>query len=55
MTKKAKVPTCSICNQPYTNFGNNAAPFEGRCCDTCNDIYVVPARIAQLHHEDVKR
>jgi len=46
---------CVICNQeiPYDAVtgwegGNNAEPISsGRCCDECNVLYVVPARIAQ--------
>lgn len=40
---------CSICQRPYTGFGNNAWPVnEGRCCDACNSEVVIPARIAQM-------
>lgn len=29
--------TCSICNEKYEGFGNNAQPInDGRCCDACN-------------------
>ena len=36
---------CSICNKEITN-GNSAYPVNlGKCCDTCNLIVVVPARI----------
>ena len=38
---------CSICKGKYTGFGNNARPINaGRCCDTCDEITVIPARIS---------
>jgi len=47
-------PTCCLCGEPCepwheppTGYGNNPAPLgvEGdRCCNVCNDIYVIPAR-----------
>jgi hypothetical protein len=42
---------CSICHQPYDGFGHNADPFPGRCCNACNDIHVIPARIARMRKE----
>ncbi len=38
---------CGIC---YTwiddKYGNNAKPlFDGKCCNTCNLIYVIPIRM----------
>lgn len=37
---------CSICGEPYFGFGNNAQPVnDGRCCNECNSLYVIPARI----------
>ena len=40
---------CSICkNKIYTEHGHNAQPINnGRCCDTCNLMYVVPTRMKQ--------
>lgn len=45
---------CSICNNPIPvngfgwAYGNNAQPVNnGRCCDYCNFMYVIPARINQ--------
>ena len=42
--------TCCICGEESTGYGNNPAPVrhEGRCCDSCNRKFVIPARIAQL-------
>ena len=47
MTKRQHVIRCSLCNK-FISFGNNASPFEGRCCDECNDMRVIPARIAMM-------
>ena len=46
---------CCICNQIYHGWGNNAQPVRnGRCCDTCNLIYVIPARIGNTEVKEVK-
>jgi len=45
---------CSICKKEILKVGNwnkdnSAEPVNnGRCCDECNMIHVIPARIAQL-------
>ena len=37
---------CSICGNNYDKYGNNAEPVNnGRCCDTCNEQVVIPARL----------
>ena len=47
---------CDMCNREieerkdengnvYWKHGNNAAPYEGRCCDVCNHTKVIPARM----------
>ena len=40
---------CSICkNKINGKYGHNAQPINnGRCCDTCNLMYVVPTRMKQ--------
>jgi len=39
-------PICSICQEEYTGFGNNAQPVnDGQCCDSCNSRTVLPARM----------
>lgn len=44
-----KVSICSICGHIYTGWGNNAQPInEGRCCDICNNVVVIPHRIFHL-------
>ena len=43
--------TCSICDGPYTNFGNNPEPLAShdlRVCDECNAVLVIPARLGTL-------
>ncbi len=38
--------TCSICGKKYEGYGNNAQPVnDGRCCDKCNVLIVVPRRM----------
>ena len=34
----------------YWNQGNNPEPVrsEGRCCDTCNELVVIPARLQKV-------
>jgi len=48
--KKAKAQEsnrCSICEEQYKGYGNNAEPINsGRCCDTCNHK-VIQARLAR--------
>ena len=47
---------CDICGGPILpnpisgwDLGHNAEPVrEGRCCDSCNDGIVIPARMAQI-------
>ena len=39
------MPECSVCGGHYDGFGNNAAPFPGRCCNDCDNRFVIPARI----------
>src|SRR2546423_11325321 len=37
---------CSICFRRYTEFGHPAVPVSsGRCCNVCNDLVVIPARL----------
>lgn len=46
---------CCICGTIYTGFGNNAEPYkEGRCCDNCNLVYVIPERLKQVEMREVK-
>ena len=43
---EARPKLCSICQTPFTGYGNNPEPVNGgRCCDDCNQNVVIPARI----------
>jgi hypothetical protein len=43
---------CSICRKTFEEFGESAWPVNnGRCCNVCNDLYVIPARIRQMRQE----
>jgi len=48
MRKKQK---CCICGETFIGWGNEPWPIknDGRCCDTCNSLIVLPARIMALH------
>jgi len=47
-TEKTK-KTCSICQNEYIGWGNNAWPVnDGRCCDDCNGLHVLPERLHRL-------
>lgn len=40
---------CSICGEEYEGWGNNAWPYnDGRCCDSCNYLFVLPERIKHI-------
>lgn len=45
---------CSITGRKYTGYGNNAYPFEGRCCDWANERYVISARMSGFSPELIK-
>jgi hypothetical protein len=53
---------CSICSQlikphPVSGWagGNNAEPInDGRCCDDCDAMYVIPERIRRIYAHDRK-
>ena len=48
--KVCSIKVCSICKNKYIGFGNNAYPINnGRCCDECNSMYVIPARIYEMY------
>jgi hypothetical protein len=37
---------CCICGCGFAEYGSDPHPFEGeKCCDDCNDRFVIPARI----------
>ena len=42
---------CVVCEKKIKAYGHNPDPLnngKGRCCDTCNIKYVIPARIYQM-------
>ena len=49
---EAKENFCCICGEPIEGYGNNPEPYvsadEGRCCDSCNIRFVIPARIEMM-------
>ena len=42
---------CCICKESIKGYGNNPSPLiysnTSRCCDHCNNIYVIPARLKE--------
>ena len=44
---------CCICGDEIENkTSNNAEPVKvGRCCDYCNQVVVIPARLKELKEE----
>lgn len=55
MLHNDKCGTCSLTGVHYDNYGNNAYPFEGRCCDEANSKYVTTARILGMTPMYIKR
>lgn len=49
---EAKESFCCICGEPIEGYGNNPEPYmsadEGRCCDSCNVRFVIPARMEMM-------
>lgn len=46
---------CTLCGAKYEGYGNNAEPITpGRCCNTCDDIYVVPVRLGMMTPDEAK-
>ena len=48
---KIKDDICCICGEKIEGYGNNPEPYmpaeAGRCCDLCNQKFVIPARLNQ--------
>jgi formylmethanofuran dehydrogenase subunit E len=44
---------CCICGEPSEGYGNNPSPYKekGRCCDSCNLKFVIPARYDEWQAE----
>jgi len=56
MLEQEELWACSICKKPSHGFGNNPRPVknlkvEDRCCDACNDKFVVPRRWRESRKE----
>jgi hypothetical protein len=45
---------CVICNDLNSGYGNNPAPVRdtGRCCNDCNAVAVIPARLEQIFRRE---
>lgn len=43
---------CAICGEKINGYGHNAYPVvEGTCCEKCNMVYVIPARINAIQNQ----
>ena len=42
--------TCCFCKSIFSGFGNNpdSDHDDDECCDQCNDIHVIPARLGAM-------
>ena len=43
-----EIKVCCLCKQEFKGYGNNPLPLynkEGRCCNICNIVNVIPARL----------
>ena len=58
MSKEETKKVCSICGAGFTEWGNNPEPVksfeEGECCNVCNEIHVIPARLAGIFGKEAK-
>ena len=47
---KKEIYQCCICGKLFRGYGNNPIPVKpnGKCCDSCNVNFVIPARITGL-------
>ena len=40
---------CCLCGETHSGWGNNPWPYAGdRCCDACNSMHVITARITNV-------
>lgn len=48
---------CCICGRWFEGYGNNPEPvkYRGRCCDRCNDLIVIDARLEQIRRWQGKK
>lgn len=54
--KAQKKFNCVICTKEKTGFGNNPQPVKqkGKCCDDCNLLWVIPARVNLMYLSQFK-
>ena len=60
MKNKIEKTKCYVCKtNEFEGMGHNPYPIvqteffkRARCCDTCNDEKVIPARILEKHYQD---
>lgn len=47
---------CVLCGAPIDGHGNNPEPLAagGRCCNDCNSVRVIPARMFGFRRRDVR-
>lgn len=46
---------CCICGESFEGCGNNAHPFtRGKCCDDCNNKYVIPYRTYLTRKQSIR-
>ena len=47
--KENQISKCVLCGDDYRGWGNNPEPVksfdDGQCCNSCNTMYVIPARL----------
>ena len=55
MSEKDK-KKCCICGCEFYGWGNNPWPYKGdSCCDSCNSMYVIPARIERMYKGEASK
>ena len=46
---------CAICGENFTGDDHNAEPISsGRCCNSCNEKFVIPVRIKEAMGGDIR-
>ena len=47
------ISVCSICEENYIGYGNNAQPInDGECCDSCNTIVITTRTLQSLKENE---
>lgn len=47
---------CCFCKKNYFGYGHNAEPImKGKCCEDCNDKWVLPVRFVEFMREQRKK